>query len=89
MVNSFFGMIVGGYAPILFWELPLIKLPFILFVMVFGGVFFTFRYGFVNLKLFKHSIDVIRGKYDNPDDEGEISHFQALNFSFVCYCWTR
>ena len=27
---------------------------------------------------FKHSIDVIRGKYDDPDDEGEISHFQAL-----------
>ena len=41
-------------------------------------VIFTFRYGLVNIKLFKHSIDVIRGKYDDPNDEGEISHFQAL-----------
>ena len=46
--------------------------------MVSGGIFFTFKYGFINIRLFKHSIDVIKGKYDNPDDEGEISHFQAL-----------
>tara|TARA_B100000925_G_scaffold291822_1_gene281684 strand:+ start:5092 stop:6609 length:1518 start_codon:yes stop_codon:yes gene_type:complete len=77
-VNNLFGSIVGGYAPVLFYELPFIKLPMILFIMVSGGVFFTFKYGFINIRLFKHSIDVIKGKYDNPDDEGEISHFQAL-----------
>ena len=26
----------------------------------------------------KHAIDVTRGKFDNPDDPGQISHFQAL-----------
>ena len=77
-VNNFFGAIVSGYAPVLFYELPFIKLPMILFVMVSGGIFFTFRYGFINIRLFKHSIDVIRGHYDDPNDEGEISHFQAL-----------
>ena len=77
-VNSFFGGIVSFYAPILFYEIPFLKLPMILFIMVAGGIFFTFRFGFINIRLFKHSIDVIKGKYDNPDDEGEISHFQAL-----------
>ena len=77
-INDSFGKIVEWYAPFLFFEVPLIKLPFILFVMVMGGIYFTFRYGFVNIKLFKHAIDVIRGRYDNPEDEGEISHFQAL-----------
>ena len=77
-INQGFGKIVHYYAPILFYEIPLIKLPFILFVMTMGGVFFTFRYGFINVKLYKHAIDVVRGKYDNPEDEGEISHFQAL-----------
>ena len=77
-VNNFFGAIVAGYAPVLFYELPYIQLPMILFVMVSGGIFFTFRYGFINIRLFKHSIDVIRGHYDDPSDEGEISHFQAL-----------
>lgn len=73
--------IVGPMATVLFWA-PLgfigFDLPLILFVMVAGGVFFTLRYNFINVKLFKHSIDVIKGKYDNPDDEGQISHFQAL-----------
>lgn len=78
-INNFVGeYIVAKYAPILFYELPFIQLPLVLFIMVSGGIFFTFRYGFINIRLFKHSIDVIRGKYDNPDDEGEISHFQAL-----------
>lgn len=54
------------------------SVPLIIVFLLLGAVFFTFRYGFVNLRLFGHSIAVIRGKYDNPDDHGEISHFQAL-----------
>jgi alanine or glycine:cation symporter, AGCS family len=52
--------------------------PLIIVFLLVGGVFFTFRYGFINVRLFAHSLRVIRGKYDNPDDHGEISHFQAL-----------
>lgn len=54
------------------WGLPLIIL------LVGAGLIFTLYYGFPQLTLFKHAIDIVRGKYDNPDDEGEISHFQAL-----------
>lgn len=52
--------------------------PLILCVMVLGGVFFTFRYGWVNVRLFRHAIDVVRGRYDHPDHPGEVSHFKAL-----------
>lgn len=77
--DSFVGdWIVNPYAKILFYELPLIKLPLILFVMVMGGIFFTLKFKFVNIRLFKHAILVVMGKFDNPNDEGEISHFQAL-----------
>ncbi|MHC5066381.1 MAG: alanine/glycine:cation symporter family protein, partial [Planctomycetota bacterium] len=34
---------------------------------------------FVNLRMFGHAIQVVRGRYDNPDDHGEVSHFQALS----------
>jgi AGCS family alanine or glycine:cation symporter len=34
--------------------------------------------GFINFRGFVHAIKVTAGKYDNPDDEGEVSHFQAL-----------
>ena len=54
------------------------RVPLIIVFLLLGAVFFTLRYGFINLRLFTHSVAVIRGKFDNPDDHGEISHFQAL-----------
>lgn len=55
-----------------------VKLPFIVMILAGGALFFTVWYRFINFRGFKHSIDVIRGKFDNPDDRGEISHFRAL-----------
>ncbi len=55
-----------------------VALPLIVVVLVIGGLFFTLRYGFINVRLFGHSIQVIRGKFDRPEDRGEVSHFQAL-----------
>ncbi len=52
--------------------------PFIVFVLVAGGIFFSLFYRFISFRAFRHAIDVVRGKFDNPDDEGEISHFRAL-----------
>ncbi len=53
-------------------------IPVIVLWLVFGSLFFTLRMGFINLRAFGHAIAVTRGDYDNPDDEGEVSHFQAL-----------
>ena len=55
-----------------------VGVPFIVGLLGLGGLFFTLRYGFVNVRLFVHAIQVVRGKYDAPDHHGEISHFQAL-----------
>lgn len=46
--------------------------------LILGAVFFTVYLKFVNITGFIHAIQVVRGKYDNPDDSGEVSHFQAL-----------
>ncbi|MCF6364648.1 MAG: amino acid carrier protein [Bacteroidales bacterium] len=54
------------------------KIPFVVVWLVFGALFFTIKMKFINFKGFKHAIDLIRGKYDNPKDKGEVSHFQAL-----------
>ena len=51
-INNTFGEIVNWYGAKLFAVVPFIQLPFILVVMVVGGLFFTFRYGLVNIKLF-------------------------------------
>ena len=52
--------------------------PFVLIWLVIGAIFFTIYNGFVNLWGFRHALDVVRGKYDDPKDPGEVSHFQAL-----------
>ncbi|MFK7927899.1 MAG: alanine:cation symporter family protein [Myxococcota bacterium] len=56
-----------------------IGLPMILVWLVVGAVFFTFRYGFINVRAFWHAILVTSGRYDHDDDPGEVSHFQALS----------
>jgi len=55
-----------------------VPLKFIVAFLAVGSIIFTFLFGWINLRGFRHSIDIIRGKYDNPTDEGEISHFRAL-----------
>ena len=77
-IDSFFGIINSYWGSFLFWSNHPLQLPFILLVMVGGGLFFTMRYGFINIKLFRHAFDIIRGKYDRKEDKGEITHFQAL-----------
>lgn len=81
LTNNMFGVIVDSYSPFLFWEVPLIKMPLIVFIMLCGGIFFTIRFGFINLRFFKHAFDVAFGRYDNrdaKDKDGEVTHFQAL-----------
>lgn len=55
------------------WGLPL------LILLLGGGFFFLLYSRFLPFRYFKHAINVLRGKYDNPDDPGDINHFQALS----------
>ncbi|MEX2597015.1 MAG: alanine/glycine:cation symporter family protein [Salibacteraceae bacterium] len=54
------------------------KIPIVVVWLMLGALFFTLRMGFVNIRGIKHAIQLVRGKYDNPSDEGEVTHFQAL-----------
>lgn len=54
------------------------NIPFIVVWLMFGAIFFTIRMKFINLRGFKHALQLVSGKFDKPDDEGEVSHFQAL-----------
>lgn len=67
MLNDFTAWLVG-----VVWGLPLV------FVLLGAGIVFTFAFYFPQLRLFKHAIEVTCGKFDRPEDKGQISHFQAL-----------
>jgi len=53
--------------------------PWLLILLFGGGLFFLFYSRFIPFRYFKHGIDILRGKYDNPEDTGDITHFQALS----------
>lgn len=55
------------------------QLPIVVAWLVLGATFFTLRMRLVNLWGFAHAVAVTAGRYDQPGDEGEISHFQALS----------
>jgi AGCS family alanine or glycine:cation symporter len=48
-------------------------------ILIGTGLFVTLSLGFIQIKRLKHSFQVVLGKYDNPDDEGDVTHFQALS----------
>ena len=55
-----------------------VKLKLLVVFLLLGSIFFTLWYRWINVRGFKHSLDVIRGRFDRPEDIGEISHFRAL-----------
>lgn len=65
---------------VIFFSVPVAgtKVPLIVVWLIAAATFFTIYLGFQNIRGFKHAIDLVRGKYSDPKDAGEVSHFQAL-----------
>ncbi len=53
--------------------------PWLLILLLGGGAYFLVYSRFLPFRHFRHALDILRGKYDNPDDRGELTHFQALS----------
>ena len=81
---------IGIYDPVVYNEgVPMLHpngdvqkkgIPFIVVWLVLGAIFFTLRMKFVNLRGFKHAIQLVAGKFSDPSakEVGEVTHFQAL-----------
>tara|TARA_B110000116_G_scaffold131325_1_gene113962 strand:- start:3813 stop:5297 length:1485 start_codon:yes stop_codon:yes gene_type:complete len=71
-----------------FWEALILHeffgtgIPTIIFLLVGGATFFTFHFGFINIRRFGLAIKTVMGRHDDLEDDrshkGEVSHFQAL-----------
>jgi AGCS family alanine or glycine:cation symporter len=64
----FFSVSVGG-----------VELPLVVLWLVAGAVTFTVSFRFINVRGFIHAIQLLRGRHDLSEGEGEVSHFQALS----------
>ncbi|SVA61155.1 uncharacterized protein METZ01_LOCUS114009, partial [marine metagenome] len=53
-------------------------IPLVVLALIGVGGFLTLRLGFIQLRHFGHGVAVATGRYDDPSDTGDVSHFQAL-----------
>ncbi|MFN7234102.1 MAG: alanine:cation symporter family protein, partial [Cyclobacteriaceae bacterium] len=51
----------------------------VLFLLILGGVFFLLYSRFVQYQYLGHAIRILRGKYNNPNDPGQINSYEALS----------
>ncbi len=61
----------------LIWNTPE-AFPAMVIILLSFGIYITIRLGFIQFTRFRHGLKVVTGFYDDPEDEGDINHFQAL-----------
>lgn len=64
--------IITGFSD-LAWGTPLLVL------LLGGGLFFLIYSRMLPFRYFRHAVAILLGRYDNPDEPGQINHYQALS----------
>ncbi|MCQ0094135.1 sodium:alanine symporter family protein [Roseovarius sp. M141] len=77
-VNAAFATATGPFVNLIFAPFPGTAFPWIVLWLVVGATVFTLYFGFVQFRFFGHAIKLVKGDYSDPNDAGEVSHFQAL-----------
>ncbi|MDZ4848345.1 MAG: alanine/glycine:cation symporter family protein [Pirellulaceae bacterium] len=80
-IDGWFGTLNGYVGDVIFYPVPIAPnttMPAAVMLLISGAIYFTVRMGFINFRGFVHAIKVTGGKYDDKNDPGEVSHFQAL-----------
>ena len=80
-IEAFIGPISDFLSSIIFFSVPMFGTEFPLIVgwLVIAGIFFTVYMRFMSFRGMKHAFDLVAGKYDRPEADGEVTHFQALS----------
>jgi len=77
-VNAMFASATGPFVSFIFAPIPGTSFPWIVLWLVVAASIFTVYFAFVQLRWFGHAVSLVKGDYSDPNDAGEVSHFQAL-----------
>ncbi|MEM8539895.1 MAG: alanine/glycine:cation symporter family protein [Pseudomonadota bacterium] len=77
-VNEVFASATGPFVSFIFAPFPGTSFPWIVMWLVVAATIFTLYFGFVQFRFFGHAVGLVKGDYSDPNDAGEVSHFQAL-----------
>jgi len=77
-INAVFADSTGWFVSFIFSPFPGTSFPWIVAWLVVAATIFTVYFGLIQFRAFPHSIALVKGDYSDPNDAGEVSHFQAL-----------
>ena len=79
-ISDAFEPVSTAVSDVIFFSVPVLgaDLPLIVVWLISAGFFFTGYTKFIQVRGFRHAVSLVRGNYDDPDDIGEVTHFQAL-----------
>ncbi len=81
-VNDVFASSTGWFVNLIFSPLPFdvagASFPWIVMWLVVAASIFTVYFGAIQVRAFGHAVSLVKGDYSDPNDAGEVSHFQAL-----------
>lgn len=86
-INDAIKPVADALMSVMFAEIPVIggdtpeKMPFIILWLMLVGVFTTIYFGFMNVRFLKLALELLNGKYQSKDRQGQISNWQALSTS--------
>ncbi len=80
-INTAIGPFTDAFSGIVFAAIPVngIEFPVIVMWLITAGVLLTIYTRFTNIRRFGLALRIVRGDYDDPEDRGEVTHFQALS----------
>jgi AGCS family alanine or glycine:cation symporter len=79
-INAFIGPVSDFITSVIFYSVHIsgVDVPLIVLWLITAGLFFFFYLKAINVTRLGLAINIVRGKYDDPDSKGEVNHFQAL-----------
>ncbi len=77
-INGIFASSTGWFVTLIFSNFPGTNFPWIVGWLVAAATIFTVYFGVIQFRAFGHAIALVKGDYSDPEDAGEVSHFQAL-----------
>ena len=80
-IEELFAPVSEKLAEIVFYSVSIgegLDVKLVLVWLVLASLFMTLYYGFINLRYFKHAIELVCGKHDKDGGDGQINRFQAL-----------
>ncbi|WP_026455517.1 alanine/glycine:cation symporter family protein [Saccharomonospora iraqiensis] len=80
-INSVFDPLTEGLSAFVFAEISIgsVSFPWIVAWLILAATVFTIYFGFIQFRGFKLATEIVRGKYTDKTEPGEISHFAALS----------